>query len=1215
MKKKVRLKKTISMMSALVLGVSSIIPAHTVSAAQENSIGLNPQIRYQTLKGWGTSLCWWGNIIGSWGDQDFNGNGKADREEIAELAFSPEYLNLNIVRYNVGGGDKEDTSIKRCEGVVPGWTEDMTGTRDGTGAFDSDTFYAKETEEMADAGQLWMLEQANAWRQGKGDIINEVFSNSPPYYMTKSGSSTGGNSWDLNNLKDDQYDDFALYLTRAAKWVDQNLEKKYGTGVTYIEPLNEPDTNYWQNGSTKQEGCIFNTGELQSKAYRELSNALEAEGVSDFQITGTDETALWNAINSFQRLDEDVKEQMTTIGAHTYSGNDSERKELKRIAQQYDKDLWMSEVTKGGGAHYEGCHESMESANTQSQSEGIMADLKYMQPTAWIAWLVADSEYECLQTNSNWGLLHAVFEQDGPVPDYHTNLVNSDGSKKEWVPEAGYWAVTKQFYTMMQYSKYLKAGYTMIDIEDNNMCAALSPDGTELVIVAQNFGGDRSVSVDLSKVCGAAEAQVYRTSDAESCELVETQDVTDGILDMNLPQNSVSTFVLGAADGSAVCEMKDSSKTVDADVVNPDLAWVSDTDKFSYSGSWGESSDEFGGGKYSTEEMAEVTFTFEGNQAALYGTKDTNGAVVRMQVDGEDRGEVSLFAAEKTADALLFYTGDLGEGKHTVTLSKAEGQGNKLVEINYARVIEGNFAEEISPQEKLLYFVDCNSPQSPVYQAYREGTDLLNATGDQAYTKGSWGYRDQYGTYDGNVQDQYDTGWYAKEGQEIQYTFPLEAGTYHVGFGFKEWWNQSRPMKVSVTKDGATEELGISDTWENGNNWNKDIYEFTCETAGEVTFTLSKAGNADPVLSFLEISGSKTQEEPTPEETVDKTGIRMAVAMAEKLAQKQKEEQCYTKETWAFVKEALDEAKQVLDSKETVQEQVDSAFLKLLTACSRLENSVQKVGLAAAIEGAGDILGNKELLEGYTQESIENVKMALADAQTVYENAEAEQETVNAATTRLLTAVTQLAAEKTENPETRLDILIQTAQEILEKEEQYTPSSIQILKDALKQAEEVAGKNPIDEKQAEDAYRNLAKAMTGLVRRANKDELENALKQADKILAESEKYVKTSIENLQAVTDEAKGVYEDPESDTVHVSEALQKLIQEILKARLLGDVNGDTLVDSADVVKLLRSSAEIEILAPDETEVGDVTQNGETDLYDAAMILQYVAESIDSFR
>ena len=121
-----------------------------------------------------------------------------------------------------------------------------------------------------------------------------------------------------------------------------------------------------------------------------------------------------------------MKAGMETISAHTYRGNNSERKELYRIAESNDKGLWMSEVTKGGGSHYEGCHESMDAANTRSQSEGIMADLKYMKPSAWIAWLVADSEYECLQTNSNWGLLHAVFEKDGqPVPGYHTNLLDS----------------------------------------------------------------------------------------------------------------------------------------------------------------------------------------------------------------------------------------------------------------------------------------------------------------------------------------------------------------------------------------------------------------------------------------------------------------------------------------------------------------------------------------------------------------------------------------------------------------------------------------------------------------------------------------------------------------------------------------------------------------------------------------------------------------------
>ena len=187
------------------------------------------------------------------------------------------------------------------------------------------------------------------------------------------------------------------------------------------------------------------------------------------------------------------------------------RQELSALAKSYDKDLWMSEITRGGGTHDDDSHESMWDVNTQSQSEGIMADLKYMQSSAWIAWLVADSEYECLQTNSSWGLLHAVFESDGPVADYHTKLVDGSGNAYNWIPEEGYWAVTKQFYTMMQYSKYLKAGYTMIDIDDDNMCAAIAPDGSELVIVAQNFGSDRTTTVAVSYThLDVYKRQVYR---------------------------------------------------------------------------------------------------------------------------------------------------------------------------------------------------------------------------------------------------------------------------------------------------------------------------------------------------------------------------------------------------------------------------------------------------------------------------------------------------------------------------------------------------------------------------------------------------------------------------------------------------------------------------------------------------------------------------------
>ena len=89
--------------------------------------------------------------------------------------FSPDYLNLNIVRYNVGGGDKPDSSIKRVEGRVQGWSKDMFGTDDGSGTFLGNDFYQKDPAQMNDAGQIWMMEQANKWRFESNDIINEVF--------------------------------------------------------------------------------------------------------------------------------------------------------------------------------------------------------------------------------------------------------------------------------------------------------------------------------------------------------------------------------------------------------------------------------------------------------------------------------------------------------------------------------------------------------------------------------------------------------------------------------------------------------------------------------------------------------------------------------------------------------------------------------------------------------------------------------------------------------------------------------------------------------------------------------------------------------------------------------------------------------------------------------------------------------------------------------
>ena len=92
MRKKQRLRRTTAGISALVMGTSMILSGTSpvlagIDETKASSITADPDIHHQTLEGWGTSLCWWGNVIGSWGDADWNGDGRPDREEIAELAF------------------------------------------------------------------------------------------------------------------------------------------------------------------------------------------------------------------------------------------------------------------------------------------------------------------------------------------------------------------------------------------------------------------------------------------------------------------------------------------------------------------------------------------------------------------------------------------------------------------------------------------------------------------------------------------------------------------------------------------------------------------------------------------------------------------------------------------------------------------------------------------------------------------------------------------------------------------------------------------------------------------------------------------------------------------------------------------------------------------------------------------------------------------------
>lgn len=86
-------KRMIALLMAGSL-VLSILGTKTSAAGSYTAVA-EPSQQYQTIEGWGTSLAWWGKVVGSY----------SNRDEYAEKMFSPTNgLGLNVIRYNIGGG-------------------------------------------------------------------------------------------------------------------------------------------------------------------------------------------------------------------------------------------------------------------------------------------------------------------------------------------------------------------------------------------------------------------------------------------------------------------------------------------------------------------------------------------------------------------------------------------------------------------------------------------------------------------------------------------------------------------------------------------------------------------------------------------------------------------------------------------------------------------------------------------------------------------------------------------------------------------------------------------------------------------------------------------------------------------------------------------------------------------------------------------------------
>ncbi|MBP0972632.1 MAG: discoidin domain-containing protein [Oscillospiraceae bacterium] len=508
--------------TAFLCAAALAIPAFSgvgMKADAAQNVTLSPEAIYPVndgvFEGWGTSLCWWANRVGY---------SDSLAQKAADAFYGDEGLRLNIARFNIGGGDDPThTHITRTDSNMPGYTN-WNG-------------YEATYDWSKDANQRNVL--LRCIEACGDDMIVEMFSNSPPYYMCKSGCSTGNDNPGANNLKDDCYDDFAEYLAEVC----DHYEKVWGVKVQSVEAFNEPYTNFWGKNSNKQEGCHFDIGNSESTMILELQKSMNKRGLNDVQIVGTDETSIDTQIDAFKALSAEAKNAITRIDTHTYGG--SKRTELRNTAVSAGKNLWMSEVDGGSTAGTN----AGEMGSGLWLAERINADMNGLNPSAWIIWQVIDNHISAVGMNGN----------------KDKGMVNVQG---------GFWGCcvadhdndkiifTKKYYSFGQYTRYIRPGMTMLSTGGNTV-AAYDPVAGQVVVVAYNTDGsptDLNVTLSGFDKVGTT-AQVIRTSNTENWADCAPVTLNGNRLSTQLAGHSVTTYIINGCS-TGVGGMQFSEKQV-----------------------------------------------------------------------------------------------------------------------------------------------------------------------------------------------------------------------------------------------------------------------------------------------------------------------------------------------------------------------------------------------------------------------------------------------------------------------------------------------------------------------------------------------------------------------------------------------------------------------------------------------------------------------------
>ena len=542
----------------VVAGVLTAGIAPTASAAGiPITITPNPAYASAPFEGWGTSLVWFANATGGY---------PADvRQDLLDKVFGDEGLNLNIARYNIGGGNATDVPpYLRPGGAVEGWWNPDLGVSDASGPVsstyaDRDRYAAvwdgddpTHFDFDADRTQRW-------WIDAIKDRITrwEAFSNSPPYFLTESGYVSGGISdGNIEQLATTDMAAFSDYLVTVV----ERLEAEHGIDFDSLDPFNEPNTNYWSTRlgadgwpttASRQEGAHIGPARQDAMITALAARLAEPGTTTDVPISAMDETNPGIFATNWNAWSAEAKAAVERLNVHTYGTGG--RRIARDIAKSSGKPLWMSEVEgdwDGTGFN------QVNIENGLGMAGRIVDDLRELEPSAWVLWQPVEDLYNMQHVEDlNWGSVFIDFD------------CNADGDSLRRIAagqaDPSCRVLTNAKYnTLRNFTHYIRPGDSLIPTDSAQTTAAVPASGEGVTLVHVNTdSSQRDLTIDLSKfgaiAPGATVTPIVTTqspaADPEQNALVAEAavavDAATRSATVSVPAKSVTTLLVTGVSG------------------------------------------------------------------------------------------------------------------------------------------------------------------------------------------------------------------------------------------------------------------------------------------------------------------------------------------------------------------------------------------------------------------------------------------------------------------------------------------------------------------------------------------------------------------------------------------------------------------------------------------------------------------------------------------